>query len=63
MRKPIAWTAVSSTTIGGRAGSASHYYANAKIYSIRIYSKKLTEAEMLNNQKVDNARFNLGLNI
>lgn len=57
------WTAVSSTTIGGRAGSASHYYANAKIYSIRIYSKKLTEAEMLNNQKVDNARFNLGLNI
>jgi len=59
------WTANGSNvyTIGGRASGTNRYYANARIYSIRIYSRKLTEAEMLNNQKVDNARFNLGLNV
>lgn len=55
------WTGIDSTTIGGRGGNSSHYYATAKIYSIRIYNRKLTYEEMLHNQKVDNARFNLEL--
>lgn len=55
------WTALTSTTIGGRGGNNNHYYVTAKIYSIRIYNRKLTYEEMLRNQKVDNARFNLGL--
>lgn len=49
--------------IGGRDNYANHYYGNVRIYSIRKYNRILTEAEMLKNQKVDNARFNLGLNI
>lgn len=54
---------LSSYTIGGREYGTNKYYANARIYSIRFYNRKLTESEMLNNQAVDNARFNLGLNI
>lgn len=52
----------SNCYIGGRDKS-SYYYANVRIHSIRLYSRQLSEAEMLQNQKVDNARFNLGLNI
>lgn len=33
------------------------------IHSIRIYSRQLSVEEVLQNQKVDNIRFNLGLNI
>lgn len=32
-----------------------------KIYSIRIYNRQLTKAEMTANQAVDNSRFGLGL--
>lgn len=54
----------STTSIGGRGGTAgSRLYADARIYSIRIYNRKLTEEEMLQNQKVDNVRFRLGLDI
>lgn len=49
--------------IGGRTAGTNRYYSNVRIYSIRIYNRLLTEAEMLKNQKVDNARFELGLNI
>lgn len=52
----------SSCYIGGRDKS-NYYYANARIHSIRLYNRQLTAAEMLQNQQVDNARFNLGLNI
>lgn len=52
-----------SDTIGGRSSGTNRYYANIRIYSIRKYNRILTEAEMLQNQKVDNARFNLGLTI
>jgi len=31
---------------------------NGTMYALRIYSRTLTEAEILNNQKVDNLRFN-----
>lgn len=34
-----------------------------KIYSIRIYNRQLTEAEVLKNLSVDNIRFNLGLTL
>lgn len=34
-----------------------------KIHAIRIYSRKLSKAEMLHNQKIDNKRFNLGITI
>lgn len=53
----------SGITMGGRTAGTNHYYANARIYSIRVYSRQLSEAEMLQNAKVDNARFNLGLSI
>lgn len=33
------------------------------IYTIRCYSRKLSDREILINQKIDNARFELGLNI
>lgn len=36
-------------------------YFNGKIYAIRVYNRILTPAEMLHNQHVDNARFNLDL--
>lgn len=49
--------------IGGRAVYENRRYANVRIYSIRKYNRLLTEAEMVRNQIVDNARFNLGLNI
>lgn len=33
------------------------------IYAIRIYSRLLTTAEMISNQRIDNERFNLGLTL
>lgn len=49
-------------TIGKRQASSAGFFGG-KIYAIREYSRKLTVAEMIQNQKVDNIRFNLGLNI
>ena len=37
------------------------YMACAKIHAIRIYNKRLTQSEMLQNQKEDNRRYNLGI--
>lgn len=54
------WSA-QSDYIAGSPGFP--YNAKIRIFSIRIYNRKLTKAEMLFNQQVDNARFNLGLNI
>ena len=48
--------------IGRRVGGNGGYF-QGKIHAIRIYNKRLTEAEMLNNQRLDNTRFNLGLTI
>ena len=33
------------------------------IFAIRVYSRQLSDREILINQKIDNARFGLGLNI
>lgn len=41
----------------------TNYPANARIFSIRIYNRQLTYAEMQHNLAVDNARFNLGLTL
>lgn len=49
-------------SIGGRSNGTAYYYTG-KVYSIRIYNRKLTEKEMRHNQKVDNKRFKLGLKI
>ena len=46
------------TTLGGRNNSD---YIECMVYSIRIYSRQLTESEMMHNQRVDNERFNMGL--
>lgn len=47
----------------GCRNTSSPNYATAKIHAIRMYNRVLTEAEILHNQRVDNARFNLGLTI
>ncbi len=47
--------------IGVRRGNQNFF--DGKIYSIRIYNRLLSAEEMLHNQRVDNVRFNLGLNI
>ena len=51
--------------MGRSLSTSSQIYENpfsGYIYSIRIYNRKLTKAEQLQNQQVDNSRFNLGLN-
>ena len=55
----------STTCIGCRRQTANAYSAffYGTVYSVRVYSRQLTEAEMLHNQAVDNERFNLGLTI
>jgi hypothetical protein len=47
----------------GRRGNYNSDFFNGKIHAVRIYNRRLTLSEMLNNQKVDNARFNLGLTL
>ncbi len=39
------------------------YYFKGKIYSIRVYTRQLSQAEILQNLSVDNLRFNLGLTL
>lgn len=45
------------------SGNAFNNPFNGYIYSIRVYNRRLTEAEQLQNQRVDNQRFNLGLSL
>ena len=51
------------TTIGKREGTSGYYPFTGTVHSIRVYNRKLTAEEMLRNQKVDNYRYQLGLNI
>lgn len=44
-------------------GAASSNPLIGYIYSIRIYNRKLSQSEQLQNQRMDNLRFNLGLSI
>ena len=45
--------------IGSMKDTSSSYTGKCDIYSIRVYNRLLTQAEMLHNQKVDNIRFGL----
>ena len=50
--------------IGCRYNISSNANAfKGTIYAIRAYNRRISFAEMLNNQQVDNLRFNLGLTI
>ena len=44
-------------------GRTSKNYTRGKLFSLRVYNRKLTEAEILQNLAVDNIRFNLGLTL
>lgn len=55
------FSTVPSTNAIGYSPSAASWAFRGKIYSIRIYNRKLDVAEMMHNQKYDIARF--GLNI
>jgi len=59
------WAAVDNFLIGLNmyGNGAKRMYYTGKIYSIRFYDRRLTAEEILHNQQVDNARFNLGLSI
>jgi len=52
----------SATAFIGTRNNGKLYYKGS-IHSIRVYNRKLSISEMLNNQQVDNQRFNLGLSI
>lgn len=47
-------------TLGGLLSSN---FIECKVHCIRMYNRKLTDAEVLANHAVDNKRFNLGLTI
>ena len=47
----------SRTNIGCRYNGNYQLFFRGYIYSIRVYNRNLTEAEILNNQKVDSKRF------
>ena len=49
-------------SIGGKL-VANYWYVKMVVHSIRIYNRQLSQEEMLYNQRIDNKRFNLGLNI
>lgn len=57
------WGNTNDFNIGYNSSRGGRFFFTGKIHAIRIYSKLLTQAEMLNNQRVDNTRFNLGLTI
>lgn len=62
----VAYSAASTAIIGKRISSTtsdSEFPFTGTIHSIRIYNRILSNEEMLNNQIVDNIRFNLGLTI
>lgn len=58
-----------STNTGGRFIGAAmpvggpNMFFGGTVYAIRIYNRILTELEMRQNQRVDNARFELGLTL
>jgi hypothetical protein len=57
-----AWNLSAYNGIGYRSNNANFQF-NGKIFAIRIYNRLLTEDEMRHNQRVDNERFDLGLDI
>lgn len=53
---------IGSRRRGSGVGDGQDMY-KGNVYAIRIYNRKLSAAEILHNQQVDNERFNLGLTI
>ena len=53
------YNGTNKTWIGQRGNNGQYY--NGKLYCIRIYNRQLTGDEILHNQGIDNARFNLGI--
>lgn len=49
--------------IGALRVNNKNYSIAGSIYAIRVYSRQLSDREILINQKIDNARFGLGLDI
>lgn len=47
----------------GNGGVALHYPLTGIVYAIRVYNRRLTADEMLNNQRLDNTRFGLKLSL
>lgn len=58
----ISSTTTTTSLIGCRYNGSYTYYFTGKIYCIRIYNRKLTEAEVLQNQEIDYKRFGIGYN-
>ena len=57
----IGTTTAAASRIGCRYYSSTNQsFFKGKIYSIRVYSRKLTEAEQRQNLAVDIARFGIG---
>ena len=52
---------VPSTNAIGYSPGATTWAFKGKVYCIRIYDRQLTQEEIIYNQKIDNLRFNLGL--
>ena len=55
------WGGADSNNYIGKRSTGAPY--SGKIYAIRIYDRILPADEILNNQRVDNKRYNLGLRI
>lgn len=56
------WNNTGNFILGARNNGSGQRFAGT-IYAIRIYSRRLSFAEQLYNQQIDNTRFNLGLTI
>ena len=57
------YVAVSTAIIGKRIASTGEFPFKGTLHSLRVYNRKLSLAEMLQNQKIDNERFKMGFNI
>lgn len=57
------YSRISGGVFIGRNGASGTSPFSGKIYSIRMYNRNLTVEEVLQNQSVDNIRFNLGLTL
>lgn len=59
-----AWEQSDQLTLAAKNKTNNSYvFKNGSIYAIRIYNRQLTDREILINQNIDNARFQLGLDI
>lgn len=55
------WSQSVGVATVGRGVCYGNKETEKRIYSVRLYNRQLSTAEMLSNQQVDNVRFNFGL--